>query len=438
MFNRILLFIALITIVLPTHSWATSYDTDATPTVSEVQTLVTNASIGDEIVFLGSATWASAVTVGKALTIKGNGKTLTTSGAMTNGFFRITGFTSASLIRVTGFIFQMTNFTPATAIKVDTMVADNIRIDNNTFHHGKHAILFYNPKGCIDNNYFYNGNLTIEYSAGSNAYAHASWVSMAAGGVDALFVENNHFIGDAAYTAGYTNEQIGTFNGGKIVIRYNDFDSDNHALDGVTYTPFMAHGNALGGAGDATHGYWENDITATGPRRGQSVIEFYENTMHGKRIDFMCILRGSASLVYNNTHTDNTGGIARIYLREEEYSVSSNWEPLRAAWPAEDQVHNTFIWGNTFDDGSAQSSSNIVLVPDDTNGILEDRDFFMHRPATLAEEMSLGIETFTNYNGAAGSHPTDGDPYTDLGTMQFTAAVENAYYGYAEYTHPHP
>lgn len=403
---------------------------DGTCSLENVKAAYDDASAGDTIVFPtnGNGTWSTELAVRKPVTIDGAGSTLTASGTMYNGFFHITGFTSSELVRITGFTFQMNNFTPRYGIKTSSVALDNLRIDHNTFHFGATQLEVAGVKGVVDNNYFYNGNTDIYYTAGTSAQAHASWDSMAAGTADALFIENNYFIVNANHPGPAHNNNIDTYNGGKLVIRYNEFDSDANRLDTTAWT-IQTHGNAAGGL-PPTKGYWES---GDGARRGQSVVEIYENNMHGKRIDFLCTIRGSANLIYNNTHSDNTGGTARIYMYEEEYYETSNWSPSRTSWPAEDQVHNTFIWGNTFDGGVAQSSANIVVIPDADAGLKENRDYFLHEPRATG-----GKVTFTGRNGAAGSYPTNGSTYPTLGTMVFTSSGPNAYYGYKAYTYPHP
>ena len=184
-------------------------------------------------------------------------------------------------MRITGFRFAMTGRTTQYAILAQGSVAlDALRIDHNRFDNGIGQIEIGGCKGVIDHNDFYNGDAGVSYTAGSPQQAEASWMSMAAGSADALFIESNNFIDDGNYPSAYNNEKIGTHNGGKLVVRYNHFDFDRFPLD-ATSLPFMAHGSAAGGV---ALGYWQ---IGTGARRGQSVIEFYNNTMHGRRIDFL-------------------------------------------------------------------------------------------------------------------------------------------------------
>lgn len=404
----------------------------------DVTTAYNAASSGDTIAFpLNSAcTWSSALTVGKALTIDGNGTTLTASGSLSDGFFLLNNFTSSTLMRINGFTFQMINATPIHAIYYgDTLSLANLRIDHNTFHFGQVAIEIGGSKGVVDNNYFYNGIKAIQFTAGTRAQADASWVSMAAGTSDALFIEDNHFIDNASYPNDFSQEKIGTHNGGKLVVRHNEWDSDAFPLS-VTAGYFETHGSAAGGC---ANGYWQQ---GSGCRRGQSVVEFYNNTMHGKRIDWLATLRGSANLVHDNTITSIAGN-PRIQLREEEYYESSNWSPLRTAWPAEDQIHNSFFWNNT--SNGTQMNSSLATYYYLEDNLLKDRDFFLHAPCAAGDSTdeygnvcTHGKETFTGANGASASYPTDGSVYPNAGNMIFTATGDNAYLDYVPYTYPHP
>jgi len=435
---------------------------DTTMSITNFESALAAASSGDTILFDGNdATWTAEATVGKAVIITGGGTTLTENGTLTNGFFNITNFTdNTNTMQITGFIFQGNDQGTAKAINVDSsnMALTYLRIDNNDFHFFAKCISVGGSYGVIDNNTFYNARTAIEFTAGTNAQALSSWASMAAGTANALFIEDNDFILNADYPGEITQQQISAYNGGKIVIRHNTLDTDDIAYQGGTAAMIMLHGSANAG-GTPTYGYWES---GDGARRSPSVIEIYENTMHGYRLDFLCQLRGGACLVWNNSIT-SVIGTPRIYLREEEYTVLSGWDPLRTAWPAEDQIHNSFFWGNTIQ-GVAADVDDVVVLPsnDDCTGsgtpftnctgvgigtydldeedafIKVNRDFFMHEPSTIGDGETLGIETFTSANGAAGTHPTDGDPYANEGTMTFTADVENAYYGYVAYEYKHP
>jgi len=390
------------------------------------------ADTGDTVLLPqdGESTWSSTIEVSKAITIDGNGTTLTGGVEMSYGFFHLKDLTSADLVRITNFTFDLNDIDGGSALYFSGLALTNLRIDHNTIHHGTTALG--DVKGCkgvIDSNAFYNGWSTLLCSAGTRVQADASWVSMAAGTGDALFIEDNDFITDGNYTGGDSNYHIlDSYQGGKLVFRYNTIDA-TEVPSTDTFWTIQIHGNAAGGQ---DYGYWQ---AAPAARRGQSVIEIYENIITGKKISRLAIIRGSANLVYNNSVTATIGAPTLNMFEEEAFEAQ--FDPLRTEWPAEDQVHNSFFWGNTFN-GVAQDSDDIVVQAGSETFIQEDRDYFLHRPATTGEGMTLGKETFTDKNGAAGTHPTDGDPYANQGTMEFTADVENEYYGYTPYTYPHP
>lgn len=397
---------------------------------AEVASKVASAQAGDRVhVPAGSATWTSAVTVSTAISIIGAGvgsTILTGSGTMTSGFFYVTSITSTTLLRISGFRFTCPT-TGDYAIRIENDVdLSKLRIDHNRFDFSDTAqILVTGCRGVIDHNDFYNGVKAISFSAGSVAQQAASWASMAAGTGEALFIEANNIIDDANFPHAAGQEKIGTFGGGKLVVRYNAFDFDDYPLS-ETATPFMAHGSAAGGV---ANGYWQ---IGTGARRGQSVIEFYENSMHGPRIDFLYISRGSANLVWNNDIIGTVSNVPRVYFYEEEQD-GGQWSPARTAWPAEDQVHNSFIWGNTYNGSPYFDQSAHVTVNTSGTYIQEDREYFLHAPAS-----SGGKASFTGMNGGTNTYPTNGVVYPTLGTMTFSSSGPNEYYGYTPYTYPHP
>jgi len=404
-----------------------------TASYSDVTNAIATAVAGDTIIFPSgaSAAWSNSATVSKPLTIMGQGSTITAGTVLNNGMFYVTGVTSTLPVRITGFTFNLMDFTASGhAINILNGVAlTQMRIDNNTFNFGYEQLQIGGCFGVIDHNYFRNSRKGISFTAGDTWQATASWTNLAAGTAQALFVEDNQFIDDANYPGSVTQEKIGTFNGGKLVVRYNtfDFDAISVAPGTSTSTTILTHGSAPGGV-PANQGYWQQGF---GARRGQSVVEIYGNVMHGRRIDFLVTLRGSANLVYSNSVTSTNGGTLRSYIYEEEI-YGTGWDPIRTNWPAEDQVHNSFFWANTFG-GAAQTTANFAFGENSTNFIQLGRDYWTNAPAA-----SGGSESFTGANGASSSFPTDGITYPTSGTMTFSSSGPNAYYGYTPYAYPHP
>jgi hypothetical protein len=256
---------------------------------------------------------------------------------------------------------------------------------------------------------------------------------MAAGTDSAIFIEDNFFITDENFTGSSHNECIGSLNGGKLVIRYNDFNGWNSALgEDYGYVPIMTHGSHGWAGSDC---YWQADHSdERANRRGQSVVEIYGNTAKAKRMNTFINVRGSANLIYDNQVTEVSTYNPVISMEEEEY-WSSAWTVHRTAWPAEDQVHNTFIWNNTyrghdFNDGVY---GKIYVASNCSEYIRINRDYFLHEPQSTG-----GKEYFTGLNGASDTYPTDGNTFATYGTMVFTPDGANEYYGYVPYVYPHP
>jgi len=408
------------------QTWAATINA-ASCEQKDVQAAIDQAQDGDTILVPpGTATWSTPVDITKPLVIIGAGSSntvLIANGTMDKGYFYTHGLVSSALMRISGFFFEMNDSVPYTAIWIES--ANDVRIDHNTFNKGKHHIVPYCAKGVIDHNRFYNSRISIDYSGGWNKeMADVSWKSMDAGTGDAMFIEDNIWIDDGDFPHGQLySEKVGTGSGGgKLVIRNNHFDGKNFKWgDALTFSPIMTHGN--------TYPYWQQPNNNW--KRGQSIVEIYNNLMEAKRVSFPVICRGSSNLIYNNSVIQTTyTGVPRIELQEEE-SWSTSWIPLRVEWPGEDQVHNTFIWNNTYNTGSWPKASNVLCTKPDF--IQENRDFFLHEPKSTG-----GREYFTGKNGASGSYPTDGIYYPTLGTMVFEPTGANAHYPYVPYLYPHP
>lgn len=461
------------------------------------------ASDGDTIIFPlnGSASWSSESVISKAITINGNGTTLTAAVTpLTKGFFHVTNIISNALLRITGFTFNVLNFSSENrSILVkgsgsggSGLRLTSLRIDHNIFYYGYEAMTIECCFGVIDHNTYYNVLKALGFSAGTVDLANESWDDMSAGTANALFFETNNIIYNSSYPGAYHQESIATENGGKLVIRYNNWDSVSEP-DGLdTMLPIMTHGSAAGGVPD---GYWSlNYGTINQGRRGQSVVEVYNNAASGKRIDFFFVARGSANLVYNNYCYSATAytNTPSILLREEEnfeygltlgatqwntgaaytagavvyqtgmgistgfnryyqaryaisgldqppstgwYTVQFNPPRTNSAWPAEDQVHNSFFWNNNLTGaiGYVNYTGYVFIASESTGYIQQNRDYWMHAP-----EASGGFEYFSGLNGASNTFPTDGKVYPTSGTMLFSPTGANAYYGYVPYTYPHP
>ena len=417
-------------IMLTTSILGATWNTDSDPTPAEVQALVNGASAGDTIsIAAGAFSWGSGVTIGDRINIKGQGgRNGTTKITVTVGgfdVFHFTGFTATETLTISGIEFNLLDDTSNTsAVETSSCTLDQLIITDCEFHYGSSQLLLAGAKGVVYECNSYNPIKFISYTAGTTAQANESWDDLTAGTNDALFIEDNNIYWNSDYNESYSQETIGTFNGGKLVIRYNAWDGTGYP-NSTTVDPIMTHGSA--GAG-VTDGYWQ---IGTGARRGQSVVEIYNNTVTATRVDTLCILRGSTNLVYNNT-LDTATHNPVILLREEEQD-GGQWNPARTAWPAEDQVHNSFFWNNVLRLNGTPNSNYVSVQSGSETYIQEDRDYWMNEPAS-----SGGSESFTGKNGGSSAYPTDGVRHPTLGNMTFSSSGANAHYPYTPYNYPHP
>jgi hypothetical protein len=441
---------------------------------SDVTAAYNGASAGDTILVPpGQCTWTSTFRVTKAVSILGNngaaysptansscasGNTtcLRTGSSLTTGLFDV-DMTTAALVRISGFFFDLTaSFTGGQTINYGVQIGGNItqmRVDHNFFQYGKYSLnidgrIF----GVFDHNYFYNDDASLQLLGGSAAQANQSWsdaiVAGMAMGQNTLYVEDNTFVRDE-HLPYQTNNHIESGHGGRFVIRYNTFEGRRYcagiagsrgtcAAENFTYYPIMTHGNG---------GYY----SGTDGLRGHPIVEIYNNTIRGYRVDDAIFLRGGSNIVFNNVVTSQRMTTEVITLREEESATdggpfspgratTDSAGPPRQGWPAQDQIFNSFFWNNTFCSGYPCTGVPITTVnirSASANFIKKGRDYFMNAPAA-----SGGFESFTGRPGASNTYPTNStgpignNPNNE--TMIFTASGANAYYPYTPFTYPHP
>ena len=171
----------------------------------------------------------------------------------------------------------------------------------------------------------------------------------------------------------------------------------------------MTHGN---------QGFWTGNPSSDNTRAGL-LLEVYNNNItvnQGYRITY---LRGGRALVYNNSFTFLNSSPPIVTMTEEEGYDSRWFSTFRTAWPAEDQVNNSFFWGNTIN-GRAQAASDFGMENStDTIFFHEGRDYWLQQP---------GSSTVTAY-------PHPGSPSSPNYPV-------NTYYApvtsYTAFPYPHP
>jgi hypothetical protein len=384
--------------------------TAASCSLPDVQTAYNAASAGDTVAIpVGSCTWTSSLNISKALTLLGSGVTKTILTYDSDNPTINISLTSDVPVRITGIKFdKVTNVPPSRhAIKINGKTdggfgLSKIRIDHNEFNKGGRQIFATGwACGVIDQNTFVNGNIAI----GIRGDEGHSWNrTIAAGTANALFIEDNTFIitNDGGLNA---NEQIYHQQGARTVTRYNKFD-------GTAFTD-----------GDSlffdSHGNWGTPITQY---RGQPIIEVYNNSFHAHKTYRFMNIRGGSVLFYNNSFLYDYGSAPTVIQFQEEESWTSGGPwcpacPVATAWPAQDQINNSFVWNNTIN-GSVITDIQLRYPSVESRFIQKERDYFMHAP-----QSSGGRSTYSGESG---------------GTMTFSSVSANAYYPYTPYTYPHP
>lgn len=377
----------------------------------------------------GSCTWGvdDSLSITKPITVQGAGVgTIITKDSVGAAF--VVSLTEAGYVRISNMYIDKNNDTTSEyyAIKVvgsgDSSFLTTIRLDNITVNKGTQAFLIQRwVNGVIDNNTFINNNISI--LANGDGRGNKFWsLPIVPGTQNALFIENNTFIvnSNTGRTSSEQNERVYAQDGPNIVVRYNSFDGS--AYEG-NFFELDIHGNQ-----NLYTGVGNNDF------RGNPLTEIYNNTSTGYEGYFVLDQRGGSLLFWGNAFTRTKAGVnPRIMFKEEEcWTEGGNFCPTCPAttvWPAEDQVTNTFIWNNTFNNTSITDENYatyiVNAVEDEADFIQKDRDFFIHAPAATG-----GKSTYTDRPGAAGKGSD--------GTLSFSASGPNAYYGYTPYTYPHP
>ena len=414
-------------------------------TFPRVNAALSDSSDGDGIYLIAgtSPPWTSSLSIDKAIGIIGTGSSTTklvADNTLNWGIFRIS-MTTTLPVRVSGIYFDLGTMTQTDryGVYIGGSIT-KLRIDHNYFYGGKYQILTPNYswiRGVIDSNTFHNSNASFGLQGDPAAWERPIVAGMAMG-QDTLYVEGNYFLRDNTIPCGSINNHIESGQGGNFVIRYNTFDGSNFCYyecvvndTGGCYTDaaIMTHGNGC---------YYQDGSGNGGALRGHPITEFYNNKETHVRNDYALVFRGGSVLAHDNAITTLRYN-PTIFLREEEAVGDGGGWGLRTAWPAEDQINNSFFWNNTVN-GSAMNVSATPIF------IMQDRDYFMHAPCGASDTQDAygntcthGKETYIGRPGASPTYPSDGTLYPlGAGTMTFISSGPNAYYPYTPYTCPHP
>lgn len=384
-----------------------------TITPAAITDTIAAATAGDTILFpaSGSATWTSGVTVNKALTINGNGSTLTIGASFSTGVFNFTASTT-SLVKVVGFTINLGSYsTPAFYLNGDMT---QLAIGNNSITAGASYHTYQaggRAYGVIYNNTFKNSKITFDLT-GNNNTSWAETITAGSGNSDTLYIEGNSFIRDNSLAcADNLQNHLESSQGARYVARYNTFDGT--AWCGGTYNHIDPH--------IMPHGDNPND----GTTRGSPILEYYNNYSTTVRA-YYWVMRGGSIVAHDNIIKGSylPDGNNIFGLREEDCeSGYKNW----STWPAKDQIFNSFFWNNYTNDAKTQTAVPFLWPGTSSSVVVVNKDYFLHAP-----QSSGGAETL--YNSGTSSYT-----YVDAShKMTWDGGVANAYYPYTPYTCPHP
>jgi hypothetical protein len=406
------LTITAIVAFLPLASWAATHTADSC-SYTDVLNALNAAANGDTVMVPeGTATWPSNLSIKKPIVLQGAGATLT---VITMIGRIILNPTSDVSIRVTGFRFVGGSPIAISGSTSNGYCLTKIRVDHNSFIGGIDAVVVTGwVESLIDHNYFLNVDRSILF-VGDNDYAWAR--PILAGTSHAMFVEDNTFKWTNGGGGGL-NEAIYHQEGAKTVIRYNTFDGSEYT--NYDFAICDSHGNFT---------YW-SATTYPDNSRGQPLIEIYNNVYTYHHTYRAWYIRGGSIIAHDNAFNYVSTSVEFAVDESESYELRGGMNGiLRTAWPACDQIHNSFFWSNT---RNGVPITDIHLSGSNASVFIQkNRDYFMHAPAS-----SGGYEYFTGArNGGSQSYPTE---TSDTGNMAFSPAGANAYYPYTPYQYPHP
>lgn len=323
----------------------------------DVSNAVSLASNGDTVsIPSGSSFWGVKLSIDKAVSLIGDGSANTKIGG-TNDLVSYYVESSASNVsfRVSGIGF--TNITGYHSVLISGLNGiEAARVDHCTFDGGTRAIHSWKKVwAVIDHCSFTNCNV----SCGQTGEGNAAWLrSDAPGSTNCVVVEDCTFGLPPNVNLAH---QIYNQTGARVAVRNCQFIA-------TTGDPYFieAHGN-------------QNYYTGTGSDfRGTVFVEAYRNSLqmdiNNNRWTYF---RGGQILLYSNVFSDLSGSTPLMQLTEEEGWQTNFFNPLRTNWPAQDQITNSFFWGNT---RGGSNLTSYLIETNTTTFIHENRDFWMQPP----------------------------------------------------------
>ena len=388
---------------------ATVYHSDGS--AANVQYLHDNSAHNGDTITLptGAFTWQTGVTISKGITLQGvAGATQINRAGYSGALVSITGLPSDLPVRITGIRFNSSVGQNGELNSISTQGPyggswgmTQLRIDHCYFYGGMRTLFFrYRINGVVDHNTFHDCAYITEHY-GDDDFAWQRVGTPQFGTSDAIFFEDNMIIADTGI--GFFDTLSDQNTGGKLVWRHNTFDVT--AYTGVFGSLIGEHGNQA---------YWQGHDDWL---RGGIMHEFYNNTVRFGTAFRIIWFRGGRNIVANNTFI-GTITSRLISFDEEEGYGGSGIHPPRTTWPGEDQVNNSFFFGNTLNGNPVNSS--LIGTWDSRSDpyIRVNRDYWLQAPSGL---------TVTTY-------PQPGYPSLPNYPLPYNPAVTS----WTPYIYPHP
>ena len=399
-------------------------NTAASAAYSDVATAVAAAAEGDTVrIPAGAAVWTNTLIITKGINLIGAGTNATVLTNSPTAF--ASGYNSSwrpplvsvevtnnRPMRISGIRF-FCNTNQGIIFQSSTRI-DSVRVDHCLFERANSYAIWFRGEfnGVCDHCTFVDGRLGL----GRNGNHFASW-NLYTPPLYGLGTTNTWVVEDCLFAwSGWpdapSSQPMDCGQGSHYVFRYNTMNYTN-APTSVSHDGLDLHGN--------------NHLNSVDGWRGSVFCEIYGNTWYwaagnGFRI---AKLRGGTSMVFSNTITGRSGS-ETCQLDEEEtwanyvfdYPNNRTLSVLTTA-AAQDQVTNTFIWGNTFN-GSAVTISALYSANPNLNpvtqgtsanpvslAIQEERDYWNHSPweANNYTNRAGGVNVMRSYTPLIYPHP---------------------------------
>jgi len=410
------------------------------PSFTDVYEAVNTASIGDIVtVPPGGATWNRVLWITKGITLIGAGQASTiitnriprTDPIPVNGPSPWTTTSTDNLpplvairlaqsapVRISGFYFDCNGTSGGQGIYVDHLSGSTVdltalRIDHITFTNAfKRGVYIRGAYGVVDHCYFVNCLKSVDsYRSYNSEWKKFTPPLYGMGTTNTTVIEDCTFTMTDTYTSGIA--LCSSDWGSHYVFRYNSVINPNDLIesDGLD-----VHGNAY---------YLDNLLNPLW--RGSMFFECYGNTFHlGKTYPRSMNVRGGTSMIFSNTficsdtRTNPASSPCKIRFQEEESWASTRYIPLRTTYPAEDQITNTFVFGNKLNGVPWQNPVYISRV-EEQNLIKPGRDYFLSDPWSGAYTNGSGaVGAMTRYRPLVYPHPRIS---ADLGGLPPSAPI---------------